>query len=79
MQMMLNRANTYLSLVGLGWFVPIVRMAKGEDPAEQARLVWRQLGIPVLAIAFFVAAWSQLGSIRVWAPSRGRSPSGTRR
>jgi nitrate/nitrite transport system permease protein len=60
MQMMLNRANTYLSLVGLGWFVPIVRMAKGEDPAEQARLVWRQLGIPVLAIAFFVAAWSQL-------------------
>ena len=60
MQMMLNRAGTYLGLVGLGWFVPVVRMAKGENPAEQARLIWRQLGIPVLAIALFVFVWSQL-------------------
>jgi nitrate/nitrite transport system permease protein len=58
--MILNRANTYLSLVGLGWFVPIVRMATGDDPAEQARQVWRQLGIPVLAIALSIATWSQL-------------------
>ena len=60
MQMILDRANTYLSLVGLGWFVPIVRMATGEDPVEQVRQIWRQLGIPLLAIAFFVALWSQL-------------------
>ena len=60
MQWMLNRADTYLSLIGLGWFVPIVRMAAGEDPREQARQIWRQLGIPVLAIVFFIAMWSQL-------------------
>jgi nitrate/nitrite transport system permease protein len=47
-------------MLGLGWFVPIVRMATGEDPREQMRQVWRQLGIPLLAIAFFIAVWSQL-------------------
>jgi nitrate/nitrite transport system permease protein len=82
MQVILDRANTYLSLIGLGWFVPIVRMAAGEDPAEQARQIWRQLGIPVLAIAFFVAMWSQLapridtslgavpGPVAVWGEAK---------
>jgi nitrate/nitrite transport system permease protein len=60
MQVILTRANTYLSMLGLGWFVPIVRMATGDDPPEQMRQIWRQLGIPVLAIAFFIALWSQV-------------------
>jgi len=60
MQMMLNRAGTYLGLIGLGWFVPIVRMATGESPGEQMRQIWRQLGIPLLAITLFIAVWSQL-------------------
>jgi len=60
MQVILNRANTYLSMLGLGWFVPIVRMATGDNPSEQMRQIWRQLGIPVLAIAFCIAIWSQL-------------------
>jgi nitrate/nitrite transport system permease protein len=82
MQMILNRANTYLSLVGLGWFIPIVRMATGESPAEQFRQIWRQLGIPLLAIAFFIAIWSQTaplintslgavpGPVAVWEEAR---------
>jgi len=60
MQTILNRAGTYLGLIGLGWFVPIVRMATGESPAEQMRQIWRQLGIPLLAISLFVLVWSQL-------------------
>jgi nitrate/nitrite transport system permease protein len=60
MQLILNRAGTYLGLIGLGWFVPIVRMAQGENPTEQMRLIWRQLGIPLLAIVLFIAVWSQL-------------------
>ena len=60
MQVILNRANAYLSLLGLGWFVPILRMATGDNPPEQMKQVWRQLGIPLLAIALFVAVWSQL-------------------
>ena len=60
MQMILNRASPYLSLIGLGWFVPIMRMATGENPPEQMRQLWRQLGIPLLAIALFIAVWAQL-------------------
>jgi nitrate/nitrite transport system permease protein len=60
MDVILNRAGAYLSLLGLGWFVPIIRIASGENPAEQARQIWRLLGIPVLAIALFIALWSQL-------------------
>jgi nitrate/nitrite transport system permease protein len=60
MQLILNRANAYLSLIGLGWFVPILRMATGENPAEQVRQLWRQLGVPVLAIALFIAIWAEI-------------------
>ena len=60
MQMILNRAGTYLGLIGLGWFVPVVRMATGESPAEQMRQLWKQLGIPLLAITLFVVAWAGL-------------------
>jgi nitrate/nitrite transport system permease protein len=60
MDAILNRAGTYLGLLGLGWFVPVVRMARREDPGEQAREIWRQLGIPLLAIALFITAWSAL-------------------
>ena len=60
MQMILNRAGTYLGLIGLGWFVPVVRMATGESPAEQMRQLWKQLGIPLLAITLFVVAWGGL-------------------
>jgi nitrate/nitrite transport system permease protein len=35
-------------------------MARREDPGEQAREIWRQLGIPLLAIALFITAWSAL-------------------
>jgi nitrate/nitrite transport system permease protein len=60
MDAILNRAGTYLGLLGLGWFVPVVRMARREDPGEQARQIWRQLGIPLLAIVLFIAVWAQL-------------------
>ena len=60
MEAVLNRASAYLGLLGLGWFVPIIRLGTGERPAEQVRELWRQLGIPVLAIGIFVLAWGQV-------------------
>jgi nitrate/nitrite transport system permease protein len=60
MYVILNRANAYLSLLGLGWFMPIVRMAAGENPGEQFRQLWKLLGLPLLAILVFVAIWAQL-------------------
>ena len=52
--------NRYLGLLGLGWMLPLGRMLAGKDPAEQFRELLRQLGIPLLAIGFFLAVWGQL-------------------
>jgi nitrate/nitrite transport system permease protein len=60
MEMILNRANIDLSLLGLGWFVPIVRIASGESPREQFGQLWRMLGIPMLAVLVFVALWAEV-------------------
>ncbi len=60
MQAVMNRADAYLSLLGLGWLVPIARMLVGEDPQEQIRQLWRLLGVPLLALAVFVALWAQI-------------------
>ena len=56
---MLNRTINFLQLSGLTWFVPLVRLASGEDPKEQARQLWLVMGIPVLAFALFLFLWGQ--------------------
>jgi nitrate/nitrite transport system permease protein len=40
--------------------VPVARLASGENPSEQAREIWRLLGIPVLALGIMIAVWGQL-------------------
>ena len=60
MQAVMNAANTYLAMLGLGWLVPIARMVTGENPREQARQIWHLLGIPLLAIGVFIIAWAQV-------------------
>src|SRR5215470_4162109 len=83
MDALIARANPYLSLLGLGWVVPLVKIASGDDRERQARELWKQLGVPLLAIALFVLAWSQLasrietslggipGPAAVWSEARG--------
>jgi nitrate/nitrite transport system permease protein len=62
MQALLNRANPYLALLGLGWIVPLAKIASGDDRRQQARELWRQLGVPLAAIALFVLAWAQVAA-----------------
>jgi nitrate/nitrite transport system permease protein len=83
MRALLNRANPYLTLLGLGWIVPIAKIAAGDDPKQQARELWQQLGVPLLAIALFLVAWAQVagriqtslggvpGPAVVWEQMRG--------
>jgi nitrate/nitrite transport system permease protein len=52
-----------LGMLGLGFVVPVIRMACGEDPRLQIRELWRSLGVPVLAMVLFCLAWS-------WSASR---------
>jgi nitrate/nitrite transport system permease protein len=62
MQALLNRVNPYLALLGLGWLVPLAKLASGDDRRRQARELWRELGVPLAAIAIFLLAWAQLAA-----------------
>src|SRR5690606_28591063 len=37
-------------------------IASGESLAQQLRDLWRQLGVPIVAIALFLAVWSSLSA-----------------
>ncbi len=49
-----------LRAMRLGWATPFVRLAAGEDPGEQVRTIARQMLVPLLGIAVFVALWATL-------------------
>jgi len=56
----INRSAGFFELVGLGWLVPLFRIAAGDSPAQQGKALWRALGVPLLAIVIFFAAWGLL-------------------
>ncbi len=56
----ISAAAPYLTMLGFGWLTPIFRLATGEQPALQLREIWRQLGVPVLAVGLFLVAWANL-------------------
>lgn len=58
----LHRVHAVFSTVGLGFLNPLIRIARGEPAAPQLREVWQLLGLPAVAIALFLMAWSQLAS-----------------
>jgi len=74
----INRAAGFLELVGFGWLVPCLKIAAGDNPRQQAKELWRQLGVPLLAIVLFLSAWAWLapkvqtslgalpGPVQVW-------------
>jgi nitrate/nitrite transport system permease protein len=51
-----------LNMVGLGFVVPIVRLCRGEDRDAQLRELWHLAGVPLIAIAIFLFAWSRLSA-----------------
>ena len=73
-----NRAAGFFELVGLGWLIPRFRIALGEDVREQGVEIWRQLGVPLIAIVMFLGIWAWLapkvqtslgalpGPVQVW-------------
>jgi len=68
----------FLTVIGFGWLVPIMKMVAGENPSAHLKDLWRQLGVPILAILTFLFAWAQLaptvqtslgavpGPVQVW-------------
>jgi nitrate/nitrite transport system permease protein len=58
MNALIARVNPYLAVLGVGWLVPIMKMASGDSPSTQMKQLWRDLGVPLVAIALFLVLWA---------------------
>ncbi|GAB5501405.1 MAG: ABC transporter permease [Pyruvatibacter sp.] len=56
----INKVATYIDVVGLGFLVPLMRMAAGDNPKQQMQALWRALVVPLMGIAAFVFLWATL-------------------
>jgi len=56
----INAADKWFQVLGLAWLTPILKAAAGDNPKAQVGEIWRLLGVPVLAIAIFIAGWAAL-------------------
>lgn len=55
-----NKADVWFQALGLAWITPLIKAAAGDNPRAQMSEVWRLLGVPMLAILVFIAAWGAL-------------------
>jgi nitrate/nitrite transport system permease protein len=53
-------SSSYLALVGLGWIVPLFKLATGDEPRRQLTELWQELAVPLLALAFMLLVWGML-------------------
>ncbi|HEX2585686.1 MAG TPA: ABC transporter permease [Steroidobacteraceae bacterium] len=51
-----------LNVAGLGFLVPLLRIARGENTSTQLKQFWKLAGVPVVAMLVFMLAWSQMSS-----------------
>ncbi|ANE55554.1 MULTISPECIES: ABC transporter permease [Methylomonas] len=55
---MANKLIKFFNITGLTWFVPLVKIAAGENPAQQMRQLFLVMGVPFIAFAMFLGLWS---------------------
>jgi nitrate/nitrite transport system permease protein len=77
-QVRISKVSGFLNILGIGFIVPLLRIAAGEAVKPQLKELWRSFGIPVVAILIFLAAWAFLapkvktslgtlpGPVQVW-------------
>lgn len=56
----INKADTYLKVLGMPWVTPILRALAGDSPKSQMKELWSLLGVPLAAILAFLLIWAQL-------------------
>lgn len=78
-----NQLIKFFNITGLTWFVPLVKMASGENPTQQLRQLFLIMGVPIIAFTVFLGVWSvsasqvntSLGAIpgptAVWHEAKG--------
>ncbi|KPJ96353.1 MAG: nitrate ABC transporter permease [Gammaproteobacteria bacterium SG8_11] len=52
----------FFELMGLTWFTPVVRLSTGEDAKEQFYELGRLIGLPLIAVTFFLFAWAAIAT-----------------
>jgi nitrate/nitrite transport system permease protein len=55
---MTNTLIKFFNITGLTWFVPLVKIAAGENPAQQLRQLFLIMGVPIIAFLLFLGLWS---------------------
>jgi len=58
LQRVLTRSSGHLALVGLGWLVPLIKLAMGDEPRRQLTELWQELVVPLLALGVMLLAWA---------------------
>ena len=53
-----SKLINFFNLTGLTWFVPVIKIAAGENPARQVRELWLMMGVPIIAFILFLGLWS---------------------
>ena len=58
----MNKLIKFLNITGLTWFVPLVKIAAGDNPSQQLRQLWLIMGVPIIAFILFIGLWSVTAS-----------------
>ena len=53
----INKIDGFFKVIGLSWVTPVLKIAAGDNPKSNAKDIWRLLGVPIMAILIFLAAW----------------------
>ena len=56
----INSADKWFQILGIAWITPLLKAIAGDNPMAQVSEIWRLLGVPLLAIAGFLALWAAL-------------------
>lgn len=57
---LVRHLGKFLNVAGFGWLVTLTFIIVGEDRRENAKSLWKQLGVPLVAIGLFLAVWGSL-------------------
>jgi len=52
-----NQLIKFFNITGLTWFVPFVKIAAGENTAQQIRQLFLIMGVPIIAFTLFLGLW----------------------
>ena len=55
---MYNSLIKFLTITGLTWFVPLVKIAAGDNVNQQLRQLFLIMGVPIFAFILFLGVWS---------------------